>query len=195
MGLGMEGEIEGGIENDSGGRGDGSVGIVAFAFGTPHFTLSNQCIAEIAMRKALSQGEWRQGDVVVPAPIYTQRDIQMPRFLGRRYRAEEREGNPPPTLRIARGAIKWAKQQGVRKLWVVAAKPHLWRCIRDLKYAIREADAQIKVFVCGGIRQVPENKWFDPDSTQERVRSFWKWWPREIILRLMPMFIYRRVAS
>lgn len=173
----------------------GLVGIVAFAFGVPHFTLSNKCIAEIAMRKALSQGEWSQGDVVTPAPIYTQQDIQLPRFLGKRYRVKEKEGNPPPTLRIARGAVKWAKQRGIRRLWVVAARPHLWRCVRDLEYAVCEANAQIEVFACKEIMQAPESKWFDPDSTQKRVHSFWKWWPREIILRLMPMAIYKRVAG
>lgn len=187
----------GGRTKDDFGCGDGSVGIVAFAFGVPHSTPSNKRIAEIAMWKASGreEGEWCQGDVVIPAPIYTQRDIQMPGFLGRQCRIEEKEGNPPPTLRIARGAVKLAKQQGIRKLLVVAARPHLWRCIRDLKYAIREAKAQIKVFVCREIKQLPENKWFDPDSTQKRARSFWKWWPREIILRLMPMAIYRRVAG
>lgn len=189
---------------------DLKIGIVAFAFGAPHSTFANWRIAEMARYEV-----WRQeqeSSLEIHAQIFTQRDIQFDPLGPQNDPRDERtlvevqsvevtyiEGEsdcPPSTLRIARGAVKWAKQRGIRKLWVVAAKPHLWRCVRDLKYAIREADAHIEVFVYQGIKEIPGDKWFYPlGSTQKRVQSFWKWWPREIILRLMPMGIYKRVAG
>jgi hypothetical protein len=107
----------------------------------------------------------------------------------------EEPGNPPPTLRIARGAVAWAQQNKLTTLWVSAAKLHLWRCVRDLKYAIREARAQFVVRICKEIEQYPENEWYCSDSIQPRVRSRKEWRKRECILEWMPMFLYKRVAS
>ena len=108
---------------------------------------------------------------------------------------DEESGNPPPTLRIARGAIQWAKRYRLTELWVVAAKPHLWRALLDVEKAILEDGARIKVYVCKKIEQYPEDSWFCPDSTQDRVQSREAWNRRENILKLIPFFIYKRVAS
>lgn len=188
------------------------IGIVAFAFGVPHSTLANQRIAETARyevwrqeREARYQGFLQESSLEIHCQIFTQRDVQFNVRIERTsievlsagditYIEEEPDG-PPPTLRIARGAVEWAKQRRIGRLWVVAAKPHLWRCVRDLEYAICEADAHIKVSVGEEIKQSLGKWWFDPGSTQKRVHSFWRWWPREIILRLMPMAIYKRVAG
>ncbi len=108
---------------------------------------------------------------------------------------EEEPGSPPPTLRIARGAVKWAKRHGLTELWVVAAKPHLWRALRDVQQAVREAEEQIEVQSCNEVEQYPESSWFCPDSTQDRVRSSEAWDKRENIIKLMPFFVYKRVAG
>jgi len=108
---------------------------------------------------------------------------------------EEKQGSPPPTLRIARGAVKWAKESGLEDLWIVAAEPHLWRCTRDLIYAVKEMRAQIGVFICEDIYQYSEDKWYCAGSEQIRTRSPENWRKRERKLKKMPMFIYKRIAK
>jgi hypothetical protein len=161
------------------------IGIIAFAFGVPDTILSNRRIAEIASRKAKE----------LKAPVYTQLDVHIqPDEIEIEY-TDEKPGNPPPTLRIARGAVRWAKRLGLRELWISAAKPQLWRCLRDIEQAVREAGIQIKVRAFKEIEQYSEDEWFCPDSTQERTRSREVWDKRERILKLMPFFLYKRVAS
>lgn len=161
-----------------------TTGIVAFAFGVPGTIRSNQRIAQIASRKARD----------LDAPVYTQLDVPIEPGVEVTYTDEE-PGNPPPTLRMARGAVWWAKQREFRELWIVAAKPHLWRAIRDVEEALREAGAAIEVRACEKIEEYPGNLWFCPESTQKRVRSRKAWFMREMIPMLMPFFIYKRVAK
>ena len=104
-------------------------------------------------------------------------------------------GEPPPTLRVCRGAVRWAMRLGLDELWIVCAKPHLWRCERDLKYAVSEAKAQIAVRICEEVEQYPEDEWFCSDSTQERTQSREAWDKRERIIKIMPFFVYKLVAS
>lgn len=175
-----------------------TAGIVAFAFGVPETLRSNRRIAKITLRKARE----------LNAPVYTQLDVRIPLRSGSlddhieymyginvQYMINDELGNPPPTLRIARGAVQWAKRHGLTELWIVAAKPHLWRALRDVQQAVREDEARIEVRVCKEIEQYPEDSWFCPDSTHDRVRSREAWNERERILKLIPFFIYKRVAS
>ncbi len=159
-------------------------GVVAFAFGSPNTILSNRRIAQIATKKA-----WE-----LSCTIYTQADVRIddPVFVEH---IDEDPGMPPPTLGIARGAVKWAKRHGIAQLWIVVAKPHLWRVERDLLKVISEAGTKIDLRVCEEIYQYEEDSWFCPDSTQERVRSSELWNKRERILKLMPFFIYKRMAN
>lgn len=161
-----------------------TAGIVAFAFGAPETIRSNQRIAEIVSKKA------RELD----APVYTQLDIRVAPGVHVEYTSEE-PGNPPPTLRIARGAVQWAKRNRFTELWVVAAKPHLWRALRDVSRAIRENGAKIEVRACKEIEQYSEDSWFCSNSTQERVRSREVWDKRERVLKLIPFFVYKHMAS
>ncbi len=158
--------------------------VVAFGFGAPETILSNKRIAFIASQKARE----------LNAPVYTQLDIRVLPRVKVEY-TEEKPGNPPPTLRLARGAVQWAKQRGFSKIYIVAAKPHLWRALRDIKKAVREAGEKIEVHVCREIEQYHEDSWFCPDSIQQRTRSQKDWQGRELILKLMPFFIYKHLAS
>jgi len=157
-------------------------GVVAFAFGAPETILSNRRIALIASRAARTFN----------APVYTQVDIKLKPEIEVEY-IEEKPGRPPSTLRIARGAVQWAKKNKFEVLLIVAAAPHLWRCQRDLKYAVLEAKAGIVVQVCGD--EFRKDEWYCPNSTWARVRSQEAWQRRERILKLLPMFIYKVVAS
>ncbi|PIU01413.1 hypothetical protein COT68_03365 [bacterium (Candidatus Torokbacteria) CG09_land_8_20_14_0_10_42_11] len=160
-------------------------GIVAFAFGVDGKILPNLELAKIASDKAEE----------LKAPVYTQSDIIIIRKGIEVVYIKEEPDNPPPTLRIARGAVKWAERQGITELWVAVARPHSWRAMRDMEEAVRETGAQIAVQICEEIYDVPASEWFCPDSTQTRTRSWWRFWPREAVLQLLPFWIYKRVAS
>ena len=159
-------------------------GIVVQAFGAPHSILSNRRLAEIASEKARE----------LKAPVYTQLDIVVEPDIEVEH-TKEKYGSPPPTLRIARGAVRWAKQRGITELWIIAAKPHSWRVLRDIRRGISEARENIEVHICEEVGQYPEDSWFCPDSTQDRTKSREAWAKREKILTLMPFFIYKLIAS
>ena len=160
------------------------VGIVAFSFGVPETILSNRRIAQIASQRARKLG----------ASVYTQLDVRVESGIEVEY-TDEQPGNPPPTLRIARGAVQWAEQRGFTRLWVVAAQPHLWRCLRDLWQAVSEVGAQIQLIPCPEILEYPEDSWFCPDSEQKRVWSREAWDKREKVLKFVPFCIYKCVAK
>lgn len=161
-----------------------SVGVVAFAFGSPSSIASNEAIAKIASAKAKEFG----------AIVFTQWDVSVEPSIEVAHIYEHR-GKPPPTLRIARWMIVRAAREGLQELWLVAATPHLWRCRRDLEYAVHEVKAQIKINACEGIEQYPDATWFCTDSTQKRTQSRKNWQVRERILKWLPMFVYKLVAN
>jgi len=162
-------------------------GIVAFAFGTPWTLKSNVKIGQIAGQKA---NEFN-------AEVYTQADIHIhPEYEAVVEYTHEHWDHQPPTLRIARGAVQWAKSKEIRRILVVAAGPHLWRAVRDLKMAVREAHEKIEVHGCRRtINRYPDDIWFCPDSRQNWTRSQKEWDRRERIMMLMPFSIYRLVAK
>jgi hypothetical protein len=159
-------------------------GIVAFAFGVPSTIFSNEEIAAMADVKSTEFGN---------APIFSQKDVQFSDDLYVERITSEDPDNPPPTLRIARDAIQWAKKRGINTIIVVAANPHLWRALRDTKRAVCEKNLRISVYPCRWRRS--NSFWFCHESTQKRTRTWWNWWSREIIVRLMPFWLYKRVAS
>jgi hypothetical protein len=160
--------------------------VVAFAFGVPNTLPSNCLIARIAGQKAKSLG----------APVYTQRDVvPLPSGIELAL-TEEDYPKRVPTLRIARGAIRWAKQYGVEEIWLCAAAPHLARAARDLKYALGEADTCMTVDICEEIYEYPENEhWFFAGSAQIDTRFPLLWKVRDAILLAVPFWLYARIAS
>lgn len=131
--------------------------------------------------------------------IYTQRDVDItllhksdrPRI--RVTYTVERLGYPPPTLRIARGAVAWAMAHNLSTLYIACAYPHLWRCKRDLKLAIKEKKANIEIRICP--EALSKKGWFCSDCTQSRTRTKANWYIREFILMIMPVWLYKKVAS
>jgi hypothetical protein len=103
--------------------------------------------------------------------------------------------DPPPTLREARGAVEWAKRRGLTRLMVVAAKPHLPRCLRDLMRASEEANVSLSFFVPEEITQSDEDEWFCLGSVETRVKTKSMWLVRERILILLPFWLYQLVAN
>ncbi len=170
------------------------IGVVAFAFGAPSKIRSNQIIGRIASQIASelkAVGIYTQADINIEGEIkvrQTEDAIEI-------HQINEEFGNPPPTLRIARGAIKWAKESGIRDIWIVAAEPHIWRALRDTQKAAREAGLIINIWATPRINQYKELDWFCLDSTQERTQSRADWEKRERVLRHTPFWIYKLIAS
>lgn len=159
--------------------------IVAFAFGTGRNIPPNQELRRIASVRAKE----------LNASVYTQQDIEPVQGIEFIY-TQEVSGKVPSTLDIARNAVSWAKAQDVTDLYIVCAKPHMIRCLRDLKYAASHsgADKKISVHICPEIYDYPENFWYCKDSGQIRTQTKTAFVPRETILTLMPMWLYIRVA-
>jgi hypothetical protein len=159
--------------------------IGAFAFGTPKDNRSNRHLSRIISEEVGNNY----------GSVYTQQDIDVGNGIEVKYIPQEGSDKPPPTLRIGRGLVAYAKRKEAEEIIIVAAKPHLRRVLRDVKYAMREAKVNIPIRVSEGIERVPEGEWFDPQSTQKRTTSLKEWQGREKILMALPMFIYKRIAS
>lgn len=159
------------------------VGIVVFAFGAPATIHSNRILAKIASDKAHK----------LSIPIYTQADIILENDIDVE-RIQEKHGNPPPTLKISKRAIRWAEKRHIRKLFVVAATPHLWRCLRDLNAVKEETKYDVSIYVYDEIYRLPDYIWFCPNSRQIWTRSRIIWKLRENILRLMPLWLYKYIS-
>ena len=156
-------------------------GIIVFAFGQPSTISSNLQLAHSAMH--MTNTEIKN--------IFTQRDIVTISYSIRiKIEYVEEHEKPPSTLFIAEKSLEWAKKLGLKKVYVVAASPHEWRCLRDVKKVY--SGTKIRVV----LHKMPQKRsfWYNRDSTQARTRSWLLWWPREILLRLLPFFIYKRVA-
>jgi hypothetical protein len=159
-----------------------STGVIALAFGAPWELPGNREIARMVFKRQ--------------CPIFTQADIQFNKDLPVKdvTYCTEVPGEPPPTLRICREGVKWAVERGYKELWLACARPHLWRAKRDLVRAIKEARADIVVFLCREIKEAKVN-WITSASIQPRTKNWFNWYKREVILWFMPFSIYKKVAS
>lgn len=179
-------------------------GVVIFAFGVggpANIALANYGEMVVCGQ---SDSNWLQ-DLPRPRFVYTQDDVSELLYGGSEFcikKFYQGADGPPPTLRIARWAVKEAKKDGVTHLLVIAAKPHIKRCLRDMRFAMVESgeDLPFDEFMespHAAIYCAPPSgqNWYSKESKQYRTQSSWKWWPREIILRLLPMWLYKRVAS
>jgi hypothetical protein len=155
-------------------------GVVAFAYGTPPYLVTNQWIANMAEDKARGN---------IGGYIYTQPDIVIQAPWAAVTRLPEKPGKPSPTWRIARGAAMWAKELGLTKLWIACARPHAWRCERDLRMALREIGHEAVASFCPEVFERPEEVWFRLESTQDRTTTQEKWEQRENLLKKLPVWI------
>jgi len=161
-------------------------GLVVFAFGCPSTIRSNVMLMDGAIAWHAQYG----------GPIYTQEDIDLPnigqfdvKYIG------QLPDQPPSTLRIAREAIVWARNCCLEELHIRAAAPHMSRCLRDLAIAKHEQRSLVSLVESSYPDRIPFDDWFCPDSTQPRVRTFHDWEGREKILRVMPVWLYKLIAS
>lgn len=171
-------------------------GIIAFAFGSPNDIRSNLNLKD-ELCWLLNHN--RDGEIKA---VFTQSALVGNFFQGRNdvpaYCISQLSSTQhPPTLRIAEWAVKQAMNAGIDNLLILAAAPHLPRCIRDVKYAVEKLGAKgnIQVDYWGRVESYPSDSWFCQDCAQTRTRSRFNWWSREIILLCMPMWLYAKVAG
>lgn len=162
--------------------------IVAFAFATPPEAFVNG-----VLRREVCH--LQQNVFADKAWVFTQPDLATGlEDIFKLKTIDEEEGKPSPTLRIARQAAKWAKELGSSEIHLVGAAPHMWRIVRDMKAVLREAKMKLPVVV----ERIPEVGWFGwfhKSSTQKRTQSAFAWYQRDLILWLIPYFIYKRIAG
>ena len=160
-------------------------GIIIFAFGQPASIDSNLHLAAEAIN-ILFQKQIEK--------IFTQQDIKLSISEGIVDIKYVEEGSEPPsTLYIANKALTWALDNQLGKVIILAAKPHKWRCLRDVKKVF--SNSGIIIEAQAATDYLISLIWFNRDSLQMRTRKKIYWWPREIFLRLLPFFLYKRVAG
>lgn len=85
---------------------------------------------------------------------------------------------------------KFAEKEGWKKVLVVTAPSQYKRCVRDLKKMDFQIIEDIFAF-----KDYPVYVWYNVDSYQWRTRSPLLWWFIEIPLRLLPWWIYKKIAQ
>lgn len=146
-------------------------GIVAFGFGEPARILPNWDIS-VEVEALCKSGK--------ASVVFTDRDIAPQLYALKSVPVQEIDPERmPTTYRLALFAVKSAKERGLTTLHVVAAQCHIWRCLRDLKWAAKECGVNL-AFVSHA-----RGKWmWDKRAETKFTRSALRWWPLEIAYRV-----------
>lgn len=161
-------------------------GVATWAFGLPHSLDANVLLSQLTELVSDRLGR---------APIFTQPLIRVPDAFDVTYVAEPNDV-PAPTLRIARGVAHWAQTQRLDEIHVVAAGPHLPRCLRDLGIAFAELGLDTtRIIPAPEILSIPMNEWFCPDSGQWHTRSSWAWTMYSRMIYAIPRRLYAGIGS
>lgn len=164
--------------------------VLAFAFGAPSNLYYNTVICQRALYLANE----------LNIALITQEDISANIVKVKLSR------EPLPSLLVARhpqghylsalgvivyGLERWCDEHHFPKsevdVYIVTAPLLIKRCVRDL---IKEGFEHIKT----PFQNYPRTCWFDKNSTQPWTRSWWRWWLREIPLRLLPWWLYQKLS-
>lgn len=169
--------------------------IFAFAFGSPENLISNHNIAERAKEIYYDYSQniplMTQTDIAFSPLLYDERknylkNLWLLDFVGCH------RNNHFSTLKLIKRFKEYAEINNWKKVLVIAAPMHSKRCVRDLKKMgfdayedkyLREKYSMASIW------------WYHHKSTQFWTRSGLYWWPREIILRLLPWKIYEWISD
>ena len=149
-----------------------SVVVLAMAFGTG---------------KAINQPIKKQVEEMVALKgydVFTQPDLAeiLELKAGHLFLANQ-YGNHMSTLALIKQFVFMAKVYDWKSVRLIAARQHIWRCARDLRHLAPEMHVQL----------YPVTVEYGPD-TQLWVRSSIGWWAREIVIRLLPWPIYKKIC-
>ena len=159
--------------------------IAAFAFGESREIFPNRRLASIAEECSSNFKNYL---------IVTQDDIAVSSKCNVVY-VKNKPARPATTLMVACEAVNEALGQGIMTIYIVAGRPHLWRCIRDVKQLIQEAGANIEVRVAPRIKRSNYWSWFDKKSVQFRTQSPLKGFWYEPLFRIIPFWLYKNIAG
>ena len=74
------------------------------------------------------------------------------------------------TVKQVRALAEAAREQAWRRVLVIAAPPHRWRALRDLRAAGFEAE------VDDSLRALPRGFWYARESEHRQTTSWFRWW-------------------
>jgi hypothetical protein len=74
------------------------------------------------------------------------------------------------TVKQVRALVETARQRAWRHVLVIAAPPHRWRALRDVRAAGLEAE------VDNSLRALPRGLWYARDSEHRQTASWFRWW-------------------
>ena len=150
--------------------------VVAFAFGLPSGLEANMKI----VRRASELGR------SLHLPVFGEKIF--PKLFSNLIELAPEETGYSSTLKLVKALSAVAKKRGWKNVLVVAQPNHAERCIRDLKQFGFNAEAD-NYFRERGMYL------YDKKSLQWQTRSAWQFWLREAPLRLLPWWLYSRIAG
>jgi hypothetical protein len=118
-------------------------------------------------------------------PVYTQHDLGVILELnsGISLLMAHQDGDHISSLAIIKQFAQVAKMNHWNSVKLIVAKQHLWRCSRDLK----------KVLSSVYVQEIGVEMAYLQDL-QPWVTSPLRWWTRELIIRVLPWSLYKRLC-
>ncbi len=164
--------------------------MVVYPFGCPNNIESNKTLALITANKVKESKENKN------ITVFTQYDILLDETIeALTIRPDEIMNNPFTTYELSLKAVEWAIENKVTKISIIAAKPHIDRCYRDITYIAEQKKLEINFEKCKEVYSKHYKKsWFCEESKEWWTRSPWLWWPREMMLLLTPIYFYKKIT-
>jgi len=149
-------------------------GVAVFPFGSLPQNRSNIILGRIASKWA----ETNNAEVITQQKIIIRKGVETTYI----------DYPNPSTIRISYEVVDWIKARNIENLCIVAANPHIARCMRDLQYLFIKTRYYPKIICPEELGDYPEYIWFQ-NKTSEK-----KWKIRESILLNFPIEIYEFIT-
>ena len=153
--------------------------VIALSFGKRlRAKRANRANIDIA-RKAQRTAEKEKAEMILRDPSVSERHLCSMSYILGTHETEIHES----TIELIEKAAEEIKRFEITKVFIVTASPYAWRAVRDAKMVLKPYGISV-------VRADAEGKSFYKDSSQPWTTSPWRWWPREVILRMLPWEIY-----
>jgi hypothetical protein len=103
--------------------------------------------------------------------------------------AKQPEGEYITSLGIIEQFKAEAERRGWKRILVIAVPQHAWRCVRDCRKMCPE------IFFERAYLKKERKTWYNRKDPQFWIWSPFIWWFREIILRMLPFPLYKKVME